>query len=103
MSALAVQAKKGEHASVIEYLNKIDLSSVILTKSSRSHILLSVYAEAGNVENMERVVNCLVENNLLSPEVVNNLYPLIDIHLINDDLSSGVTELIRIMNNYHKQ
>ena len=103
MSALAVQAKKGEHASVIEYLNKIDLSSVILTKSSRSHILLSVYAEAGNVENMERVVNCLVENNLLSPEVVNNLYPLIDIHLINDDSSSGVTELIRIMNNYHKQ
>ena len=103
MTALSVLAKKGEHSSVIDNLNKIDKSSVILSKNSSAHLLLSVYAEAGNLENMERVVNCLVDNNLLSPENVNNLHPLIDIHLINDDSSSGVTELIRIMNNYNKQ
>ena len=103
MTALSVLAKKGEHGSVIDYLNKIDKETIILTKSSSSHILLSVYAEAGDVENMENVVNCLVNNNLLSPENVNNLFPLIDVHLANDDSTAGVTEFVRITRNYSKQ
>ena len=104
MKGLAGLAKLGDHEAVIENINIINSKrdKIMMDRGTSSGVLLAEYVKNGDVDNIERVFNCLESNDLLSTDQVSNLNPMIDVHLFRDDSSAAVNEFLRIARNYQK-
>jgi len=102
MNALAGLAQVGENQAVLDKLGMIDRSRFIKTRGSNANILLNVYSSKGDAEKVEEVFNALLANNLASTDQVNNLSPLVEVHLVKGDVTAAVAELERIARMFKK-
>eukprot|EP00092_Neocalanus_flemingeri_P006880 GFUD01007426.1.p1 GENE.GFUD01007426.1~~GFUD01007426.1.p1 ORF type:complete len:1519 (+),score=489.48 GFUD01007426.1:137-4558(+) len=103
MSALAGMANDGEHQKVLDMIGNVDRNKFLITKrGSNAHTLLVAYSSKGDAQRLEEVFNTLVTNNLASTEHINNLNPLVEVHLARDDLAAAVAELERIAKVFKK-
>ena len=102
MIALAGIARAGQHERVLSVISAIDLERVMLSRGSNCRALLSVYSGQGNDVKVTEVFDLLEEKDLASTQNVVNLYPLVDVHLVKNDLSHAVMEFVRICKIYNK-
>jgi len=101
MDALAAIATTRGHGETMELLQKID-SSLILNLGEHADKLLNAYADKGDVAQLHEVFDYLLENKFASTKTVDDLVPLIDIHILANDTQSAVAEFVRISKLYKK-
>ena len=103
MKALAFLAQDSKNTdTIINYIENVEMRNIMVHRGSQCGYMLNIYAARGDAEGMEKLVNCLSDRSLLSPDHVVNLQPLVDVHLVNDDSTSAVSQFVRIARNYQK-
>ena len=102
MNSLADLARQGQHEKVVSLLESFDPNLVLMERGANASSLLRVYSEMGDVEKVEEIFACIVTKGLGNTSHVINLLPLIDVHLVNGDPNSAVTEFLRICRLYKK-
>ena len=101
MKCCAGLAESGDQAAVMQLLEKINPKQLIGRGSNVSR-LLSVYAEKGEVDKLQEVSTLLITRNISQADDLENLVPLIDVHLTRKDVAMAVAEFVRISKVYKK-
>ena len=102
INSLADLATRGHHQQVLDILEKFNPNLVLMERGANASALLKVYSEKGDVRGVEEIFTCLVSYGLVATDQTINLLPLIDVHLVNDDLPAAITEFLRLARLYKK-
>lgn len=102
INSLADLAKHGHHQQVLSILENFNPNLVLMERGANASALLKVYSDKGDVRGVEEIFTCLLAHGLGNTEYTVNLLPLIDVHLVNDDLSSAISEYLRLTRLYKK-
>jgi len=103
MICLEGLAIKGEDQLVLDMIDKCDKEKFLEDRSDVNSVrVMAAYSKRGNVKMVEEVFNALYANKLISPESLVNLVPLIEVHLVNEDLKAAVGEFQRVVRVFKK-
>jgi len=98
---LEAYAKQGEHEKVVELLGAPQEMKLINAKDIRNYqSLLDIYQEAGNAENLQKVVNQIIEIRLEKGNVRPLLHSLVKVHLVNDDVPAALEAFKALVEQY---
>jgi len=103
MICLEGLAKKGEDQLVLDMIDKCDKTRFLADRGDVNSLrVMSAYSKKGNVEMVEEVFNALYANKLTTSENMAYLVPLIEVHLVKDDLKGAVGEFERVARVFKK-
>ena len=101
MKCLSALAEQGDHAAVMETLEKINPDSLV-AKGVLTNKLLFAYSNKGEAEKLHEVSTFLITNNWASADNNDNLVANIDVYLEQNDIAKAVAEFSRIAKVYKK-
>lgn len=101
MNCLSAFAEQGDHATVMETLEKVNPEGFV-NKGALTNKLLSRYSSRGEAENLHEVSTFLITHNFASADNNDNLVANIDVYLEQNDLTNAVAEFSRIVKIYKK-
>ena len=102
INSLADLARQGHHHQVVSILETFNPNLVLMERGANASSLLKVYSDQGDVQKVEEIFTCLLSKGLGNTDFIVNLAPLVEVHLVNNDLSGAVTEFLRLARLYKK-
>jgi len=103
MTCLEGLADEGKDHLLLDMIDKCDTSKFLSNRSNVNSVrVTTAYSQKGNVKMVQEVFNALFTNKLTSPDNVVNLIPLVEVHLVNDDLNSAISEFKRLAKLYKR-